>query len=131
MRTWLESDEKRIFLIDAIGAFLSFVCLKFVLPTLQEHVGLSVDILQLLSIPALCFLLISGASFIGMLRPAWKYLRLIIQLNLGYAIITTTVLILYRTEVLTLGWIYFLGELVILLLLVWLEKTLLSRMTSD
>ncbi len=131
MRTWLESNEKRIFLIDAIGAFSSFVCLKFILPALQGHVGLSVDILQLLSIPALCFFLISGASFMGLLRPIQKYLRLIIQLNLGYAIITTTVLIINRAEVLTLGWVYFLGELVILLLLVWLEKTLLSQMTVD
>lgn len=113
--------SRKLFLIDAIGAVVSSVFLGLVLPAIQEYIGLSVDILYKLTVPAVLFALYSLSCFLINWKNPAPWLVGIGLLNLGYVVYTAFFLLQNHSRVQPLGWAYFIGEIIIVVALALVE----------
>lgn len=109
-------------LVDGVGAVMSAVFLGMVLPAIQNHIGMPVTTLRFLAAIAVCFAIysLSCYRFSNPENPIW--LRMIANLNLGYCALTFLLVLAHRSELKVLGWLYFVGEMLVVLGLVWVEK---------
>jgi hypothetical protein len=78
---------------------------------------LPVVVLRLLAIPAFFFFLYSATCFILHKSKKSSLLKLISIANILYALITLSILIYNFDEILWLGWLYFIGEVLIVVIL--------------
>ncbi len=120
---------KRIFLIDGLGALLTAVLLSQVLGRFTDFFGVNQSILYLLALIALAFAIYSFTNhFLKNQLRIWKRnLRIIAIANVIYCV-TTVVFLFYLYDQLTVyAWIYFLGEITIILLLARWEFTIAVR----
>lgn len=112
---------KKLFLIDAIGAFISFVMLGFILPNFQEYIGMPGNILTYLSYLAFSLMIFSGSCFLFVKRNQRFFLTAIGILNTFYVLISLVFMYFYFHELSLLGFMYFVIEKGIVLTLVTLE----------
>jgi len=114
-------SQKKLFLIDAIGALISIFFLGFVLVYLEEKIGMPKNVLYLLaSLPV--FFAIYSFSCYFFLKNNWsRFLKGIALMNLLYCFLTIGILFYYDHNLTVLGWTYFIVELIILLVLIAIE----------
>lgn len=111
---------KSLFLIDAIGALLTAVCIAFVLKPFKDYIGLPANILNILAIIAGVFSLYSFCCFL-FLRSRWRMFLFTIGIaNILYCIFTTILLIIHAETISIIGLGYFLAEMGII---TWLAIT--------
>lgn len=118
---YFQQQPKKIFLLDGLGAMLSAALLYFLLIPNAVWIGLSETQIHALAIGAVCLVgydLFARAVFTT--ERKWT-LSLIALLNTIYCIITSGVLIVNYSSITLLGWVYFLGEMVIVGVLIYLE----------
>lgn len=115
-----------IFLIDGFGVLLSSVLITL-FGFNPEWIGLPDKILFVLAFIAGFFMIYSFSCYL--LKPvAWSwYLKVIAIANLIYGIATASMLIIYHNGVSTIGWLYFIGELMILVILARVELKIAAR----
>jgi hypothetical protein len=125
----MRRTEQNIFLIDASGALLSAVALGLVLPRFPEHIGLPAAVLRTLSLLAALF---GAFSFSWHLfaTPDGRRSKLqwLAGLNLGYCLVTVGLVVHYADRVRTLGVLYFASEVVVLVVLAWVEWGIALRL---
>lgn len=110
-----------LFLTDSVGAFMTCFMLLGVLPNLEDHFAMPAPILTLLGIIAAAFFIYSGICFF-LVKHSWgKYLSIIMVANILYCCLTVTILILYYPSLTYLDISYFVGEIIIVSLLVFIE----------
>ncbi|WP_340105326.1 hypothetical protein [Rhodohalobacter sp. 8-1] len=112
---------KSLFLIDAAGACTTALLLSQVLARYESVFGIPVHILYILTAIAICFAIYSSSCYLLVEKNKATFLKVIAAANLLYCILTLGLIILY---VITLTWIgiaYFIGEIMVILTLVWLE----------
>lgn len=118
---YFQQQPKKIFLFDGLGAMLSTALLYFLLMPNAAWIGLSVTQINALVIGALCLV---GYDLIARIvytpERGWL-IKVLALLNTLYCITTLSVLILHYTSITILGWAYFLGEMAIVGVLVYLE----------
>lgn len=115
-----------IFLIDCIGAFLTAILLGLVLLNFQEYFGMPSEILIPLASIAMVFCIYSLSCYL-LLKRNWKpYLKIIALANLLYCAVTATLLLVFYSQLTILGVLYFIGEIVMVLALVYFEFKLLK-----
>ncbi len=114
-------NPRRLFLIDSLGALLSIFLLGFVLVQLESFIGMPKSILYKLAI-APCFFAVYSFICYWRLPKNWRFfLKIIALANLIYCCVSI-MLVFYHFEQLTqLGLVYFLGELIVLIALIYLE----------
>jgi len=118
----------KIFLVDGIGALLSAAMIGLVLPRFE--IGLPDRLLYALAIVALSFFAYSmSCFFLKKNSPGW--LRVIVIANSVYSLITAVVVVAHFAELHPLGLIYFLGELLIIFILVVVEIKILKRWQAN
>ena len=118
---------KQLFLIDAIGAAVSALFLGVILIQLQEYIGLSKEVLYILSIPA-CFFAIFSFSCYFFLKSNWsKFFKIIASFNSLYALVTLIMMFIHYQEMKILGFVYFIAELIVLLILIKIEFNVSSQ----
>lgn len=118
---YLMNKPKILFLTDALGAMLTTLLLLVVLRNFNEYFGLPTTILIFLASISMSFCLYSTACFF-FLKANWTpFIRIISYANLLYCLLTIGLLIRYNSVVTILGIIYFLVEVVIVYLLVYIE----------
>ncbi|WP_073485300.1 MULTISPECIES: hypothetical protein [unclassified Flavobacterium] len=124
----LIKDPKNIFLLDGFGALLTAVLLFFVLRTFNSFFGLSKITLVYLSLIAFIFFIYSSVCFF-LAKNNWKlYLKIICTANILYCILTFGILIYNFQSISIFGIAYFLGEIVVIGGLVFLEiKTIKQK----
>ncbi len=111
---------KKVLVIDATGAGLSFLSTGLILPNFSSLLGLSPTILYLLSAFAFIYFLYSNLC-LTFLRPLkLKMIRTLVFLNSIY-FLASLVLILTHTELLLLGRALLGVELFVLALLIFYE----------
>lgn len=118
---YFQQQPKKIFLFDGLGAMLSTALLYFLLIPNAVWIGLSVTQINALVIGALCLV---GYDLIArMLYTAERswLIKALALLNMLYCTTTLSVLILHYTSITIFGWAYFLGEMAIVGVLVYLE----------
>ncbi|WP_281637986.1 hypothetical protein [Flavobacterium marginilacus] len=128
----LAKTPKKIFLIDASGAFLTAFLLFAVLKTWHEYIGIPIKTITVLSIIALVFSIYSALCFAFFNTKKWKrYLKIIAVSNLLYCCLTFGLLIYNFTRLSVIGIIYFGGEIVIICMLIYLELTTLKSTAQN
>lgn len=110
-------DKRNIFLLDGVGALISTLFLGIILPYNYELIGLPKSTLYFLSIFPLLFCFYSFGCFtkIKTLKPYHYFV--IAFLNLSYCTITVFTVARFLGGFTDLGYIYFLIELIIILIL--------------
>jgi hypothetical protein len=107
-----------IFLVDSIGALVSALFLGAVLPRIA--IGVSTETLYTLCIFAVIMGMYSGLCFCFR-RSSTKLLIVSVVMNLLYCLYSAFVLIGNLETITNLGIIYFVGEKIIVLALVYVE----------
>ncbi|MBP4136834.1 hypothetical protein [Flavobacterium geliluteum] len=114
-------NPKNIFLIDGFGALLTVALLFFVLRTFSPYFGLSKTIFEYLSLLALVFAFYSITCFF-LITNIWKpYLKIICIANVLYCVVTFGIIFYYYQSISVLGIVYFLGEIIVISGIVFLE----------
>lgn len=114
-------SPKRLFLIDILGALLSFLLLFVIAKMFSFYFGIPQIILYLLSIIAL-LIAIYSIVYISCRKNAWRsYLISISAINFLYCILTIVVLIYYWHTITSISLIYFSVELIIISLILLSE----------
>lgn len=110
----LKTNPKLVFLIDALGALVSTVFLLGVLVPLESYFGMPISILYILSGIAFCLFLFSISCHL-FARSKWQFfIGILIIYNSAYTIISIALIIYNYYKIKTLGWTYFIIELLIL-----------------
>jgi len=111
---------QRLFLIDGIGAFVTAVFLFAILKSFNDFVGMPQPSLILLLLIALVFCIYSISCFFILKRKWQAYLQALSIANLLYCAFTLGLVIFYLPRLTTLGLVYFLIEIaVIVALAIW------------
>ena len=114
-------NPRRLFLIDGFGAILSAFLLGIVMTRYESTFGMPRETLYFLaSLPCVfavydffCYLLVAES---------WRpYLNIIAIANLIYCCISIGFLFYHYQKLTSLGWIYFLLEVIIIIILVIVE----------
>ncbi len=126
----IATHPQYIFLFDSIGAFTTALLLfsiGFIFPTLF---GLPQYIHFVLAAIALLFCLFSYSCFYR--QPVnWKpYLKAIMLANVLYCVLTAVLIFSFRSSISLWGILYFGGELIVILSLVYFEYMVLTKRTS-
>ena len=98
-----------------------------ILPKFQNYLGFSLNVLRFLAALALVLFLYSllTALFISAYKTIW--LKAIILANGAYCLLTTILLLSFFKDMQILGWVYFLGEVAVILTLLKLEYLVLGN----
>lgn len=127
----LAKTPKKIFLIDAIGAFLTAFLLFAVLRTWNEYIGMPKKTITILSVIALIFCFYSTFCFLINNRNRRFFLKIITASNLLYCCLTLVLLIYHFHELTIIGIIYFAGEILIICSLIYIELAILKSIKQN
>ncbi|MFL0683181.1 MAG: hypothetical protein ACJLTB_08085 [Algoriphagus aquaeductus] len=117
----LSSEPKKLFLIDSIGALTTAFLLFVVLRNFNEYFGMPERILTYLSVIAVFFCIYSTTCFF-VIKANWTpFIRIISIANLLYCVLTIGLVMFYNPQLTTIGTAYFLGEIAIIIGLVYIE----------
>ena len=118
---YFSRKPKALFLLDGLGAALTSCSLFFVLRQYNNYFGMPVSILTYLSLIGLIYSVFSISCYF-FLKDNWTpYLRIIGIGNFFYCILTMKFLYTYYNDLTLLGMLYFLAEILIIVLLVYIE----------
>lgn len=122
----ISDQPKIIFLIDGVGALVSAIFLGVILIQLKAIIGMPEDILIPLALIALVFAGYSLGNAFRMQKEWKRYLRIIAIANLLYCLLTLGLVTYHFSFLGTLGLIYFILEILIIIVLVKLEWEILK-----
>jgi hypothetical protein len=122
-------NSSKIFLLDAAGAFVSIILLS-VLYLFEEYFGMPKKILSIFISIALVFLFYSAIIyFVSPLK--WRaYLKIIAILNICYCLFTIFHIFLYFENLTLYGNLYFVGEVLVIILLAIFELKIANKTTN-
>lgn len=127
----LAKNPKKIFLIDALGALITCVLLIVIQTRLKSYFGMPVKTLTILSVIAFVLFWYSTACFTLFQKINWKqHLKRIAYANLIYCGLILFLLIYHYSLMTPFDWIYFLGEIAVIVSLVYLELSLIKHATQ-
>lgn len=112
-------SAKKLFLIDAIGALVSSFMLGVVLVKLQHLVGLPTNTLYLLAGLPIMFFAFSITCYLTNANN--KFLKVIAVANILYCCLTAILLLFHFQKLETLGIVYFVVEIIIVVALSIIE----------
>lgn len=118
---------KVILLIDGIGALMTVFFLAGVLRTFSHWFGMPDNILWLLAAVGLVFCLYSFSCEL-FVRQHWiPFLKVICIANLMYCCLTFSLVIYFRQSLTVSGILYFLAEISIICVLVYVESVVIRN----
>jgi hypothetical protein len=123
------SDKPRIlFLVDGSGAAITTCSLFFVLRHYYEYFGMPANMLIYLSVIGLVYCVYSMLCCFLLKSKYTLYLRIIATGNLLYCVLTMTLLWVYNNLIIPIGLTYFLVEIVIIVLLAYIELSVANSL---
>lgn len=114
-------NSRKMLFVDGIGALVSATLLGFVLVRFNDNIGMPVKVLHQLAAVAGIFAVYSFTTYMIVKENCKPYLKVIAIANLLYCCLTVGLLVYFETELTTLGLIYFIGEVLVILALVIVE----------
>lgn len=117
----LAQQTRVLFLIDALGALITAVTLGIIWHNCYPYTGMPPAVLKKLALTALLLCTYSGICAFSLKNSSASFIKGIAVANLLYCILTSSLLVIYYTELTILGIIYFVAELLVIFGLVWLE----------
>ncbi|MEN0065516.1 MAG: hypothetical protein AAGA48_25455 [Myxococcota bacterium] len=116
----MELLRRHIFLFDGLGAVLSTFGTAVLLPRWSSWIGLPVDVLWALAVPAALFATYSLSCWFFGAR-LWPWLAVIMVGNLAYCVGVAFVMANFGSGLTALGAAYFGGEMLVIAGVVGLE----------
>lgn len=124
----MKISPKILFIVDAIGAFITAFLLFVVLRPFNEYIGMPKYILSYLSLIAILFCAYSITCFF-VVNKNWRlFLKIISIGNILYCCLTMGLVIYFFNQLTIFGIAYFLLEIVLILLLVRIELAVLKNL---
>lgn len=119
-----------MFLIDAVGAFVSIILLALVLPALESVIGMPYRVLYLLAmIAAVLFVFSAFCSLL--VRDRWRPFLVAVALsNLLYCVITSAAIVWFRGDLTLFGKFYFVGEVAVIVSLAVFEMLYVGKRSN-
>lgn len=114
-------NARKMLLVDGIGALVSAILLGYVLAQFSGSIGMPVKMLHQLAAVAGMFAVYSFTTYMFVKENCKPYLKVIAIANLLYCCLTVGLLVYFKTELTTLGLLYFIAEVVVILTLVIVE----------
>ncbi len=112
---------RKLFLLDCMGALVTTLLLALLVAPAVSTFGMPTRTVHVLAAIASLFFLYSGTCFM-FLKQKWQpYLMGIAVVNSLYCVLSVALLITHSESVTPLGWIYFIGEVLIVLTLSYFE----------
>lgn len=116
------ANPKKLFLIDGLGAVVSAFSLGVALVYFESIVGMPKNVLYLLAFIPCIFVIYSISCFLRLPNNWRPFLKAIATANLLYCCLSMSLVYYFYPNPLTnLGLLYFLGEFVILIVLIYIE----------
>lgn len=114
-------SPKQLFLVDSLGALLSALMLGVVLVRFESTFGMPQKTLYLLSSIACIFFIYSSLCFLYTAENWRRYMKIIAITNLMYCCLTMGLVIYLYQKLTVTGVIYFILEIIVILILVTIE----------
>jgi hypothetical protein len=114
-------NSRKMLFVDGIGALVSATLLGFVLVRFNDNIGMPVKVLHQLAAVAGIFAVYSFTTYMFVKENCKPYLKVIAIANLLYCCLTVGLMVYFKAELTTLGLIYFIGEVLVILALVIVE----------
>jgi hypothetical protein len=124
---YFSENQKKLFLIDSIGAFMTAFSLFVILRQFNVYFGMPRNELTYLSVIAVFFGIYSAACFLFLKGRFIPFIKFIGIANLIYCGLTFGLLIKYYHLMTIIGTTYFLIEIVIICLLSFVELNVATR----
>lgn len=113
--------QKKLFLVDSIGALVSAVMLGLVLTKFEPAFGMPAKVLYPLSLIACIFCIHSFLCFLGQIGNLYLHMKITAMANLLYCCLTLGLIIYFYQKLTVLGLIYFVLEIVVVTILSVIE----------
>lgn len=122
------SVPKKLFLFDGIGAMLSWAILFLILIPNHQMIGIPAAALKFLATFPILFAAFD--AIVSYLRPkSFKpFINIVIALNVGYCALTLSHILMFSSTISWIGAVYFVSEILIILLLVRIELKVLKKL---
>jgi len=124
-------NPKRLFLIDGFGALISAFSLGVILVQLEYIFGMPKETLYILAFLPCVFFAYDIFSYLQMNKNQAFNLRVIAILNLLYCFLSLGFAIHHRQNLTSFGWIYFVLEMIIIIILVNIEFQTASKLSTQ
>lgn len=116
--------SRKVFIWDAVGALVSACLMGIVLPRFQTLFGIPLPALYFLAALPCAFVLYDLCAYQFGRNKSGQLLKGIAALNLIYAVISISLAIYHRASLTSLGWLYLVGEVLVLIVLAKFEYEL-------
>jgi hypothetical protein len=113
----LPTNPKKLFFIDGCGAFLSAFLIGIVLVRFEQYVGIPPATLYFLAAFPIMFTIYDWLSYLQSHNKQPKLLRGIAIFNFFYCCLSIGVVFYHYNTLTIIGWIYFLIEILIVMIL--------------
>jgi len=123
----LSKKPRNIFLMDGIGAFLSFILLLLLIARFENIFGLPKHIALALSYPIILFMVYSISCYLINIKKWKPFLLVITVANFLYCCTTAVIMINYFHLLSPWGIAYFMGEIIIILFLIIIEVLVIKK----
>ncbi len=118
---------KNLFLLDSLGAMLTAFFLFVVLSNCNGYFGMPKTKLTYLSAIAICYCLYSATCFFFLKENWTTFITVIAVANILFCTLTMGFVIRYYNQLTTIGLAYFLAEIIIICILVFIEGTVVTK----
>jgi hypothetical protein len=116
-----------VFLLDAMGAFVSIFLLFFLIAPNENFFGLSYLISTNLSIPISVLLIFSTICFFSKPQNWKQFMKFVIFGNLAYCLFTVIIIFQNFKQLTLWGVLYFLIEIIVILFIVKIEIATIKK----
>lgn len=120
----MKLDSRKIFLLDGVGGLITAFMLFFVLRNFEKYFGMPDIALVWLSALGLVYGIYSLSCYFFVRENLTKFLKVIAVANVVYCLITGLLIYVHYDSLTSLGIIYFIVEIFIILGLVRMEMKL-------
>lgn len=127
----LAREPKKLFLVDSFGAMLTAFFLFIIMKNYNDYFGMPPNILTSLVIVAAVFSIYSLSCFLFLKECFTTYIVVISITNLLYSLFTAGCLIVYYPILTTICIVYFLLEIAVISLLVYIELNVLRAIRKN
>jgi len=112
---------KELLLIDGIGALVSAAFLGLILPSLSPYIGLPDEVLYFLALLPVLFAIFDFGCYFFKSSGFKNALKIMVVANALYCVLSIICLGYHFDALGNLGWVYFILEILILLVLIKVE----------
>lgn len=116
-----KASPRQLFLVDALGASVTAFLTGVVLAHFEAYIGMPRNVLYPLAMVACVFAVYSFSCYFFSGKKWRPLLRGIAAANVLYCCVTLALAAAWYTSLTALGWCYFLGEMLVVGCLVWVE----------